>query len=86
MYDPSGNWLGDDLEGEPALVSNRDNQLVQMNGSSARLVYDKAGNMTQTPDSFFGYNVGGGPLTLAWDAWNRLTMGGGYNSYDGLSR
>lgn len=93
-YDPSGNWqrhegLQFGESPDPSVqaqerVNNRDNQIVQINGSANNLAYDKAGNMKKTPVLWYGTNAGSsGPLTLQWDAWNRQVSSG---SYDGLSR
>jgi len=95
-YDPVGNWE-QVLQGEsfvPVIsgqtrIHNQDNQIVQINGSSANLAYDKAGNMTQTPVLWYGTNAGSSsPLTLLWDAWNRLAGHSGEPrySYDALFR
>jgi len=74
-YDEAGNWLGYELlaNGAPQIeqtrVSNRSNQLVQVDGSSAGLSYDANGNMLTVPT---GDDLTGEPRRLEWDAWNRL--------------
>jgi len=95
-YDPTGNWLGYRKEANGSLVldqsrsSNQDNQLTQIDGSSALLSYDRAGNATKTPPSNGGdWSRGYQPV---WDAWNRLVevkesgTSVQKNTYDGLSR
>ena len=96
-YDPTGNWLGyrKDANGSTVLdqtrSNNKDNQLTQINGSSALLSYGRAGNATKVP-----------PGTAAdwskyyqpvWDAWNRIVevkdesgTSVQKNAYDGLTR
>ncbi|MCB1202877.1 MAG: RHS repeat-associated core domain-containing protein [Verrucomicrobiae bacterium] len=99
-YDPTGNWLGYRKNANGSVVldqsrsNNQDNQLTQIDGSSALLSYDRAGNATKLPP---GESVNGEPfLNVIWDAWNRIvrveTEGDdwihlvGEYSYDGLSR
>ncbi len=96
-YDPTGNWLGyrKDEGGATVLdqtrANNKDNQLVQIDGSSALLAYDRAGNATKVPPG-----VGGNwskYFQPVWDAWNRIVEvkdeNGATtqrNAYDGLTR
>ncbi|MBL9154609.1 MAG: hypothetical protein JNK37_19175, partial [Verrucomicrobiales bacterium] len=75
-YDPTGNWLGyrKDEDGAVALdqtrANNQDNQLTQLDGSSALLAYDRAGNATKTvPGTDGDWSKGFQPV---WDAWNRI--------------
>jgi RHS repeat-associated protein len=96
-YDPTGNWLGyrKDANGSPVLdqtrSNNKDNQLVQIDGSSQGIEYDRAGNaITIRPGAGGDWNK---HFTLVWDAWNRLVEvkdeNGATvqkNAYDGLSR
>ncbi len=96
-YDPTGNWLGyrKDEDGSTVLdqtrTNNKDNQLTQIDGSSALLEYDRAGNALKVPpgigDDWDKY------FQPVWDAWNRIVEvknGNGTtvqkNAYDGLSR
>ena len=73
-YDETGNWLAYRTEsnGTPALDQarrhDRDNRMVQVDGSSAGITYDQAGNLTQGP-----LNDTGPHHQMKWDAWNRLT-------------
>jgi RHS repeat-associated protein len=72
-YDETGNWLNYRVENdgvgtlEQTRKNDRDNRMVQVNGSAAGITYDQAGNMTQGPlnDSVLHHK-------LKWDAWNRL--------------
>ncbi len=96
-YDPTGNWLGyqKDENGSTVLdqarANNRDNQLVQIDGSSSLLAYDRAGNATKVPPG-----VGGSwskCFQPVWDAWNRIVEVKNENgatvqknAYDGLFR
>ncbi|MCB1077381.1 MAG: RHS repeat-associated core domain-containing protein, partial [Verrucomicrobiae bacterium] len=75
-YDPTGNWThyNRSADGNGVLdqsrISNQDNQLTQIDGSSNGIAYDKAGNATKLPPDVDGdwaefYQ-------LAWDGWNRL--------------
>jgi RHS repeat-associated protein len=96
-YDPTGNWLGyrKDTNGTAVLnqsrSNNQDNQLTQIDGSSALLSYDRAGNATKTaPGTNGNWSKYYQPV---WDAWNRLVeikdeTGASVqkNTYDGLSR
>jgi len=96
-YDPTGNWLGyrKDTNGSVVLdqsrSNNQDNQLTQINGSSALLSYDRAGNATKTAPGLNGdWSKSYQPV---WDAWNRLVevkdeTGASVqkNAYDGLTR
>ncbi len=96
-YDPTGNWLGyrKDEDGAVALdqtrANNQDNQLTQLDGSSALLAYDRAGNATKTaPGADGDWSKCFQPV---WDAWNRLVEvkdeNGATvqkNAYDGLTR
>lgn len=74
-YDEAGNWLGYELlaDGAPQIeqtrVSNRSNQLTQVDGSSAGLSYDANGNMLTVPT---GDELTGEPRRMEWDAWDRL--------------
>jgi RHS repeat-associated protein len=96
-YDPTGNWLGyrKDANGSVVLAqsrsNNKDNQLTQIDGSSALLSYHRAGNATKTAPGT------GGDWTKyyqpVWDAWNRIVevkneIGTSVqkNAYDGLTR
>ena len=75
-YDPTGNWThytrsADGTEElDQSRVSNQDNQLTQIDGSSDGISYDKAGNATKMPPNADGdwskY------YQLTWDGWNRL--------------
>jgi RHS repeat-associated protein len=96
-YDRVGNWLAyrKDANGSPVLdqtrSNNRDNQLTQIDGDSALLAYDRAGNATKTAPG-----VGGDwtkHFANTWDAWNRLVevkdengTSVQKNAYDGLTR
>jgi RHS repeat-associated protein len=96
-YDPTGNWLGyrKDTNGSVVLdqsrSNNQDNQLTQIDGSSALLSYDRVGNATKTtPGTNGDWSKSYQPV---WDAWNRLVevkdeTGSSLqkNAYDGLSR
>jgi len=72
-YDETGNWLNYRMETdgvgtlEQTRKNDRDNRMTQVNGSSAGITYDQAGNMTQGP-----LNDSGPHHKLKWDAWNRL--------------
>jgi RHS repeat-associated protein len=96
-YDPTGNWLGYRKEANGSVVldqsrsNNKDNQLTQIDGSSALLSYDRAGNATKVPPGT------GTDWTKyyqpVWDAWNRIVEvkdenGSSVqkNAYDGLAR
>ena len=96
-YDPTGNWLGYRKEANGTAVldqsrsNNKDNQLTQIDGSSALLSFDRAGNATKTAPGT------GGDWTKyyqpVWDAWNRIVelkneIGTSVqkNAYDGLTR
>ena len=75
-YDPTGNWLGyrKDTNGTAVLdqsrLSNKDNQLTQIDGSSGLLSYDRSGNATKTaPGTNGDWSKSYQPV---WDAWNRL--------------
>lgn len=75
-YDPAGNWMSyrRDEDGEATLdqtrTHNRDNELVQIDGSAAGLAFDRAGNATQVrPAVGSDWNDG---YDLTWDAWNRI--------------
>ena len=95
-YDPTGNWLGyrKDTNGTAVLdqsrLSNKDNQLTQIDGSSGLLSYDRAGNATKTaPGTNGDWSKSYQPV---WDAWNRLVevkdeSGASVqkNAYDGLT-
>ena len=54
-YDPTGNWMGYRKDANGSVVldqsrsNNKDNQLTQIDGSSALLSYDRAGNATKVP-------------------------------------
>jgi RHS repeat-associated protein len=96
-YDPTGNWLGyrKDTNGSVVLdqsrSNNQDNQLTQIDGSSALLSYDRVGNATKTtPGTNGDWSKSYQPV---WDAWNRLVevkdeTGATVqkNAYDGLTR
>jgi RHS repeat-associated protein len=96
-YDPTGNWLGyrKDTNGTAVLKqsrsNNKDNQLTQIDGSSALLSYDRAGNATKTAPGMNGdWSKYYQPV---WDAWNRLVEVRDEsgttvqkNTYDGLTR
>ena len=96
-YDPTGNWLGYRKDANGSMVldqsrsNNQDNQLTQIDGSSALLSYDRAGNATKTAPGLNGdWTKYYQPV---WDAWNRLVeikdeTGASVqkNTYDGLSR
>src|SRR5690606_30442930 len=74
-YDPAGNWTRyvDKADGGTVLdqtrANNKDNQLTQIDGSSALIEYDKTGNAVKLPPG------AGGDWSkcfqLVWDAWNR---------------
>jgi len=99
-YDPTGNWLGYRKSDDGSVVfdqsraNNKDNQLTQIDGSSALLAYDRAGNATKLPAGESGDSEL--HLNIIWDAWNRIvrveTRGDdwihlvGEYAYDGLSR
>jgi hypothetical protein len=75
-YDPTGNWLGYRKEATGSTVldqsrsNNKDNQLEQIDGSSALLSYDRAGNATKVPPGTGAdWSKYYQPV---WDAWNRL--------------
>jgi RHS repeat-associated protein len=96
-YDPIGNWLGyrKDANGTAVLdqsrSNNKDNQLTQIDGSSALLGYDRAGNATKTaPGTNADWTKYYQPV---WDAWNRIVevkdeTGASVqkNAFDGISR
>ena len=96
-YDPTGNWLGYRKEANGSAVldqsrsNNQDNQLTQIDGSSSRLSYDRAGNAAKTaPGTNGDWSKSYQPV---WDAWNRLVeikdengISVQKNAYDGLSR
>ena len=96
-YDPTGNWRGYRREEDGTLsldqsrANNRDNQLTQLDGSSALLTYDRAGNATKTaPGADGDWSKCFQPV---WDAWNRIVEvkdeNGATvqkNAYDGLTR
>jgi|GEM_PF-2334687 len=75
-YDPTGNWLGYKKSEDGAIVldqtrsNNQDNQLVQIDGSSQGIAFDRTGNATMLRPG------DGGDWTKhfvpIWDAWNRL--------------
>jgi RHS repeat-associated protein len=96
-YDPTGNWLGYRKAANGTAVldqtrsNNKDNQLTQIDGSSALLFYDRAGNATKVPPGT------GGDWTKyyqpVWDAWGRIVEVKNEsgttvqkNAYDGLTR
>jgi RHS repeat-associated protein len=96
-YDPTGNWLGyrKDANGSAVLdqsrLNNKDNQLTQIDGSSALLSYDRAGNATKTAPGVGG--DWGKSSHVIWDAWNCIVevkdenwTSVQKNAYDGLSR
>ncbi|NOY00629.1 MAG: RHS repeat-associated core domain-containing protein [Verrucomicrobia bacterium] len=75
-YDPSGNWThytqsedGTEML-DQSRVSNQDNQMTQIDGSSDGISYDRAGNSIKLPPDVDGdwakY------YQLVWDGWNRL--------------
>ena len=97
-YDPTGNWerYQQMTSGSSVLdqtrVHNRDNQMVQIDGSASGISYDLAGNATLLPPT--GDGTWDSSYQLVWDAWNRLvavksadgeTTIAAY-SYDGLFR
>jgi len=96
-YDPTGNWLGYRKDADGTIVldqtrsNNKDNQLTQIDGSSALLAYDRAGNATKVPPGTAGdWSKCYQPV---WDAWGRLVevkneVGTPVqkNTYDGLTR
>jgi RHS repeat-associated protein len=96
-YDPTGNWLGYRKAEDSSIVlnqsrsNNKDNQLTQIDGSSALLAYDRAGNATKVPPGTGGdWSKYYQPV---WDAWGRLVevkdeTGAPVqkNTYDGLTR
>jgi RHS repeat-associated protein len=96
-YDPTGNWLGYRKEATGSTVldqsrsNNKDNQLEQIDGSSALLSYDRAGNATKVPPGTGAdWSKYYQPV---WDAWNRLVevkdengTSVQKNAYDGLTR
>jgi len=96
-YDPTGNWLGYRKSEDGAAVlnqsrsNNQDNQLTQIDGSSALLSYDRAGNATKVPPGTGGHwSKYYQPI---WDAWGRLVevkdetgTPAQKNTYDGLTR
>src|SRR5690606_2928361 len=75
-YDPAGNWRRYRLSGDGETLldqgrtSNPANQLVQIDGSADGIAYDASGNATRLPPDADGDWLA--PLTLVWDAWNRL--------------
>jgi len=75
-YDPIGNWtryrkVEDGSESlNQSRVSNRDNQMTQIDGSSSGIAYDRSGNATKLPPDVSGDWAKYYQLT--WDAWNRL--------------
>jgi RHS repeat-associated protein len=96
-YDPTGNWMGYRKDAIGSVVldqsrsNNKDNQLTQIDGSSALLSYDRAGNATKVPPGTGGdWSKYYQPV---WDAWNRIVevkneSGSSVqkNAYDGLTR
>jgi len=97
IYDPVGNWLAYQKDGNGSSVldqsrsSNRDNQLIQIDGSSQGIEYDRAGNATKIRPG------AGGDWTkhfaVTWDAWNRIVevkdengTSVQKNAYDGIFR
>jgi RHS repeat-associated protein len=96
-YDPTGNWMGYRKDANGSVVldqsrsNNKDNQLTQIDGSSALLSYDRAGNATKVPPGTGGdWSKYYQPV---WDAWNRIVevkneSGSSVqkNAYDGLTR
>jgi len=75
-YDPTGNWDAykltedDTVSLDQSRVNNRDNQVTQLDGSSALVAHDKNGNSTLMPPDASGDWTEA--YTLSWDAWNRL--------------
>ncbi|MBL9154114.1 MAG: hypothetical protein JNK37_16595 [Verrucomicrobiales bacterium] len=69
-------WLGYRKDEAGATVldqerkNNRDNQIVQFDGSGAGVSYDKAGNALRMPPTRLGDWAQ--HYRLTWDAWNRL--------------
>jgi hypothetical protein len=96
-YDPTGNWLGYRRSDDGTVVldqsrsNNKDNQLTQIDGDSALLAYDRAGNAeTVAPGAGGDWSKCYRPI---WDAWNRIVEVKDENwttvqknAYDGLSR
>ena len=96
-YDRIGNWdryrfsKDGSVQLDQTRVHNRSNVLTQIDGSSALLEHDPAGNMTKVPpqeDAEWSK-----AYVLKWDAWNRLvkvstptgTVVAEY-AYDGITR
>lgn len=75
-YDPAGNWTNYTVNeaGSEVLdqsrVNNQDNEMVQIDGSSDGIAYDKAGNATKLPPDADG--DWSKHYQLVWDGWNRL--------------
>jgi RHS repeat-associated protein len=96
-YDPTGNWRGYRKHDDGSIVldqtrsNNKDNELTQIDGSSALLAYDRAGNATKVPPGTGGnWSKYYQPV---WDAWGRLVEVKDEtgtpvqkNAYDGLTR
>ena len=86
-YDPTGNW--DTYQRKAAGLTtvdqtrthNEANEIETLDGLSAPLAYDPAGNMTEIP---IGEIPADGHYEATWDAWNRLvrlkTPGAGSSS------
>jgi len=99
-YDPMGNWERYTIREDGAEVldqsriHNRDNQLVQIDGTNSGLLYDRAGQALKTRPGATG--SWSDYFQLSWDGWGRLTMVYreyfdvidvvGEYSYDGRSR
>jgi RHS repeat-associated protein len=105
VYDASGNWKDyDRLESGSSAVNqtrthNKANEMQTLDGYSAPVAYDAAGNMTRIPQ---GEEPADGHYEATWDAWYRLvkiqtppgTGGSGGSGdwlevnyqYDGLTR
>ena len=74
-YDPTGNWdtyqrKADGLATvDQTRTHNEANEIETLDGLSAPLAYDPAGNMTVIP---IGEVPADGHYEATWDAWNRL--------------
>jgi RHS repeat-associated protein len=93
-YDPIGNWdayltkVSGVTDLDQSRTHNTANQTTEIDGSSATVGHDPAGNMVKVPQ----INDWASTNELKWDAWNRLvdvkagaTTVAAYG-YDGLNR
>ena len=93
-YDPIGNWdayltkVSGVTNLDQSRTQNTANQTVEIDGSTATVAHDPAGNMVKVPQ----VNDWASTNELKWDAWNRLvevkagaTTVAAYR-YDGLNR